>query len=130
MSKKGPKPKDKPEPFDGQLEMPDDLDPVGVQAWLSVVADLTTLGTLHQTDANMIALYARTFSMFMRIEDQLSQEDLTIASMNGVRINPLVTAHASLVPRVRQLLSDLGLSPRTRGKTEDDKGVDPKWAGY
>lgn len=131
MATRGPKPKDSipSSAYSGRMIAPSDLDDVGKQAWEKVVADLRTTGTLHKTDTQLIALYARTYSLFNRTELELANATLTIDSSGMVRLHPLANLYSTLVPRLRQILSDLGLSPKTR-KVNETEEIDPKWANF
>lgn len=103
-------------------EAPKYLDKIAKEAWKSVCDDLEAQGTICKTDRKLIALYAETFSFFRRVSTQLANEELNLTCENGRKfINPLAGQYTVLVGRLNKLLSDLGLSPRTRGQsTEGD----------
>ena len=133
MRKRGPKPSDshQAKQVDGKPVPPGDLTSVALEAFNGVVDDLTKQGTLTGTDSRIIAQYAKAFDLYSRLEKQLANEDVSLLASNGrAFINPLVTALSNLSAQLRQFLNDLGLTPRSRGKTDEDTGVDPKWEGF
>ena len=126
---RGPKPSPKPviPTVAGRPKPPSDLDEIALETFKGVCSDLEKQGTLTKTDARIIAGYARCFSMLQRIQAQIESEPLSSESNGRIFRHPLLADRLNYGAQERQYLNDLGLSPRTRGKTEEPEAEDTKW---
>lgn len=128
---KGPKKsRDKVTAPKGHPLPPEDLDEMGRLAWRSVCDDLDAQGTLTKTDAKLIELYSREYSLFRKIEAQLEQDPLYSVADNGrMFVHPLLGQRSTVTGRLNKILNDLRLSPLTRDKATSNgegEGFD-KW---
>lgn len=116
--KRGPKaqpPKLKVTP--GRPMPPTDLqDPVALKAWDSICEDLIKEDRLVETDAKLIEVYARTYAIFFRIDEQMREEPLKQINATREFINPLLTSHAAYSAKLVEILAKLKLTPYNRGK--------------
>lgn len=113
-------------------EPPDDLDETALEAWDSVIEDLELEGRLLKTDRKIIELYARTYSVFIKIDSQLAEEPFTSMKDDGRSfINPLLNTRDMYSGRLNAILNSLQLTPKTRGKNKTKPKDDPadKWKG-
>jgi P27 family predicted phage terminase small subunit len=104
---------------------PNDLDPVALSAWESVCDDLKEQGNLVVSDRKLIELYARTYSLMKKAEDELETEDLNLVAANGrAFINPAANVQQTCISRLQRILNDLRLSPVTRSNAIGVNDVD------
>jgi len=125
MGKRGPKKKIGSVPLEsGRPVMPSGLSAAAKRAWVSICDDLEAQGTLVKTDRKIVELYARTYALFLRTEDQLAEEALSLGSEGRKFVNPLANLYTTLEGRLHRILLDCGLSPTTR-KTAPNLGKNP-----
>jgi P27 family predicted phage terminase small subunit len=93
---------------------PRHLDKSAKAAWASLCDDLESQGTLVRTDRKLIELYATTYAQWSAMSAQLESEPFTYGTDQRRYINPLVPATERLSDRLKRLLIECGLTPRTR----------------
>ena len=95
---------------------PSDLADVSLAAWRSLCDDLAAQQTIDKADRKLMETYCRLYATFRRIEKQLAEEPLTkVSAQNGrTFIHPLVNSQSDYANKLRQILNDLGLTPKSR----------------
>lgn len=93
---------------------------------------LESRSLLSRTDPQLVLLTARVHGMLERaFEDLRKLGSLTYELPNGAKVaDPLVAMTSALAQRLRGLLSDLGLSPKTSRvvkRSDADESRDTKW---
>ena len=102
---------------DGQRpRQPDGLFPEAVTAWAEIVAELGRLGILDSADGVLLETAAVCTGRFRQARALLAEEGLTTRGDRGAVVNPLVRIELSAIAQVRQILSELGLSPTSRAR--------------
>jgi P27 family predicted phage terminase small subunit len=105
-------------PFaDGQHpRQPDGLFPDAVTAWSEIVAELRQLGILDSADAMLLEAAAVCTGRLRQARALVAEEGLTTRGDRGAVVNPLVRIELSSIAQLRQILSELGLSPTSRAR--------------
>jgi P27 family predicted phage terminase small subunit len=114
-----------PKPAAGAPKPSKDLPPEAAAEWRAVVADLATVpGLLTRADRAVLELYARTMARYRQLEAfvQANGPVLVMRDERGqVRYAqpcPQASLAAKLLPQLRALAAELGLSPASRTRIE------------
>jgi P27 family predicted phage terminase small subunit len=128
MAKRGRKPKTNL--LSGRPSPPADLTPEAKAIFESVVDDLDSQQTLVSTDTKLIALYAKTEALTIRLEADLAKDTTTKVSdkYGATSANPLIERVFSGYKLCQLLLTKLGLTPSTRKKSSGS--TDPEDAAW
>ena len=110
-------------------EAPDYLDSIGKKRFIEVCKDLHELGLYSETDLDQVELYARTYSLYRRLEEQSRGKEFNPPLPNGyVYANPVFIESNKALKQAEFILRKLGLSPSSRQSKAKTKGsVDNKW---
>lgn len=131
MATRGRKPA-KPEPgpiADSEWVAPDYLTDRGraVYGWL--VGVLREAGRLSRTDPRLIEAYAVNYDLLVTAYEEIKRDGLTVVSDRGNKNpHPLLTAVNQSTQRLKTIITDLGLNPRTYGGAPEPGGDgDDQW---
>lgn len=93
-------------------EPPAYLDDQAKVEYRTLAEVLDAEGTLAQTDTKLLELYAVNYSILVRAYGELQRQGLTIESTGGrLFVNPNIGTITNATQKVRQVITDLGLSP-------------------
>lgn len=105
---------------------PDDLDDVARAELERLIAHLDAKGVLAKTDPRLAIATARTHALIEQAAGELFAPGVTLTqeAANGTLMpHPMIAVLDKLHQRMRGLLADMGLSPKTARLTEP-KGAD------
>jgi len=98
-------------------EMPDDLDPHGVDFWTRATDSMRALGILEKMDWALLYVAAATWSVWQQAREDIKDNGLTIEDDRGrVSRNHSLTTMTQCGLNLAKMLSDLGLTPSARAK--------------
>lgn len=123
---RGPKPsrQQKIKSSDGKPVAPIDMDNIAKDQWTKIVKALDTQGTLSSTDASIIEVFAKTYSLWHRLSIDLAGQSSSSVGKDGrIYANPLIGSVAVLSSKLASILSLLDLTPCKRGKEATTKQV-------
>jgi P27 family predicted phage terminase small subunit len=98
------------------LKAPDWLSPYGKDFWDTHVEDLIRLGLLTGSDVDAFTVLCETFATIKEARLTLQKEGLTIGFKGSLKKHPSVTTLNQATGSFRQLASDFGLTPLSRGR--------------
>ncbi len=110
-------------------EKPAGLTPAEIEAWDRVVAVLPP-GVLTKADCFALELFARCYAEFLEVDQLVKDAGRMIVVRNdkgqlvSVRANPNLKHRTQLLPELRRLGEQLGLSPAARSKVNGSKEGD------
>jgi P27 family predicted phage terminase small subunit len=131
--KRGPKPKRRSRTDGGILwegyEIPDDLELDQHREFLRLVEILRQKGNLDRTDPRIVLATVRTQGTIDEAYRELEREGLTSVNTQGTTVaHPLLAAINALLMRLRGLLNDMGLTPKSAGLTGSTvDAAESKW---
>lgn len=130
-AKRGPKSKRGKAVDLGDVEVPDGLSEAETAEFTRLVGAIKTTGTFGRCDVRLIEAAARTQVLIDRAYAELGTSDLTIEAANKTAMpHPMLGVINSLTMRLRGLLGDLGLTPKTSNLGGgDDAKADDRWNG-
>jgi P27 family predicted phage terminase small subunit len=131
MPKRGPKAK-YVGPSKSKVAAPEGLNAEEAREFKRLVEALRSRGTLERCDVRLIEAASKTFVLLGRAHDELGHEPLTSEAANGTPMpHPMIGVINSLTMRLRGLLGDLGLTPKTSGLGDapGDAGAEDHWDG-
>lgn len=100
---------------------PDDLDGEALLEWERVTDELDTLGRLDTADRAILTLYCQTWAANQAVAKHVARHGPIIKWSNGVPgQGPWFKTQKETAALLRQLLSDLGLTPTSRPTTKTD----------
>jgi P27 family predicted phage terminase small subunit len=109
-----------PKPVNRAPTKPDyfDDDDVASAMWDRIVRQLEQLGTISESDAQVIELYCLTYARYRAAVDELRNDgSLTIVTDGGnVKANPVAGIVSQTSTQLQSLLSELGLTPSSRSR--------------
>jgi P27 family predicted phage terminase small subunit len=134
----------KPEFAGGRPKMPDGLPEDSQRLWKQIVKQLSRRRTVTPGDAQVITLYVRTHSHWMRACDYVDAHGIMVTEQRSTAggtlysidiLNPALSIAASLNARLESLLKEMGLTgaarekvkPATKIQTRADGKVWNKW---
>lgn len=110
---------------------PEHLDRYGKKLWKRCIANLQSLGKLHDADYDLIEQYVFSASECRRLSERISDEGSTIdiPYKNGTMTieSPAVKAYVKFAARVKSLADVFGFNPKGRkelGTSEPAKKED------
>jgi P27 family predicted phage terminase small subunit len=142
MAKRGPKPKPKelkildgmrsdrinalaPPAVAGDPTPPAHLDDTARIEFVRFVGDLRALGVLSRTDGGAIALYAATYSRWVKAEAAIAERGVFVTTPRGhIAQNPAVIVARDSIEALRRLLSEFGCTPSSRSRVSHG-GIPP-----
>jgi P27 family predicted phage terminase small subunit len=102
------------------------LDDDARDAWHRISHQLDELGLLTSADAEAVALYCSAFSRWIKANEAIAEEGLTVSSQFGDKVNPHVGIAEAAAKQMVRLLTQFGMTPASRSslrvgaKTEED----------
>lgn len=99
------------------IQPPEWLQGEGLKEWARITLLLKESNLLSAVDANLLAIYCRTFARWLEIEKAIEQEGLTIANANSptlIRANPLIKMQQAMSKELMQFARHFGFSPHSR----------------
>lgn len=109
------------------LEPPDYLDQAARDEWLRVAADLQHLGVELDGLTPLLTVYATAWSRWREVEGLLAQlrakggQALLVGSSKQVQINPLQFEARALAKQIKELLTELGLTPSAKERVRQQR---------
>lgn len=124
--KKDPQRKNHREPSSSKSEptMPRHLCKTAKKVWRQTCDILREMGMLSRTDAHLLEHYSITYAEYLKLYEIVQQEGHIHES--GSRITPASTAMSRLASEHIKLVTELGLTPASRGKLSLPDGDDKK----
>lgn len=111
-----------PKPTTGAPTAPSTLGPVGRALWRELVAEMTDLKTLATADRRVLELACRAHEDHLQASELLAANGLTYESETPtgtiVRPRPEVAMRTDCWKRFLKALSELGLTPMSRGRIQ------------
>lgn len=112
-----------PEP-DDLLSIPDppsDLPEVAKKEWIRVATILFDIGILSGLDLTGLASYCNTFAIWVRCNDEMAEQGLTVMAPSGYPIiNPLLSQIYKSQKEMRDWLIQYGMTPAARANVSVD----------
>jgi P27 family predicted phage terminase small subunit len=101
--------------------MPDFLTVEAKKEWLRVIDEMKKVGTLRSRDLVTISTYCQTWSQFIEVQKELTKSSslFTHGTVGQLKSNPLIKTSLELVSTLKQLASELLLTPNSRGAKID-----------
>jgi P27 family predicted phage terminase small subunit len=130
VAKRGPKVRQKGRAT-GEIEIPEGLDEPGRVEFLRLVEQVRARGTLDRIDVQLLVATARTVVLLEKAHAELGAGALTKKSGDGTPMpHPMLNVINVQTMRLRGLLNDLGLTPKTSklGDAPAKKAENP-WEG-
>ena len=96
--------------------------------WKRMGKRLHKLGLVTEIDASALAAYCIAWSRWVRAEEELREEGLTITTSTGRLVrNPLLLAASDAMSQMLKLMVEFGMTPSSRSKvtTTSAKEGDP-----
>jgi P27 family predicted phage terminase small subunit len=97
-------------------EWPSHLDRIGRLEFDRVVALLEDAGTLQWAFGDVIALYASTYSAWVKASRKITEDGAYYESRGNQLVTPWKTDHDNCVKKLQSLQQQLGLTPASRSK--------------
>jgi P27 family predicted phage terminase small subunit len=101
-------------------------------AWRDVVKRLVAAGNLARSDPALVEQYATFTALFKQARATVEREGLTVEGGHGsTHQHPAYEVMNSAALRLRGIVHDLRLSPKTSGTAADpgEAAADNKWGG-
>jgi P27 family predicted phage terminase small subunit len=101
--------------------------------WHRVSHELHNAGLLTRVDRGALAAYCQAWARWVKAEEDLADEDLTLETVNGYRYpNPLLGISKAALAEMHTYMAAFGMTPSSRSKvtTSSPEEVDPfeAWA--
>lgn len=107
--------KQPPKGLEGRISCPGWLDAEAKKQWSVVTKHLREMGLLASSDVGLIASYSQTMSRLKAAQEHITKYGLTISTgAGGFKKNPAVAILEKSGDMLRQLATELGLSPVAR----------------
>ena len=109
-------------PTPGDPKPPADLSDNGRAEWSRILDDLRSLGVLDRTDRAVISLYVTQYETYCEALSAIRDDGLVFnTDLGGVKTNPATTVANQAASQMRQLLSEMGLTPSARSRLTQPK---------
>lgn len=87
------------------------------RVWRRITVQLKTMGILSEADADVIAAYCNAVVSYERATQQVDQVGILVEGRrDGLVTNPAVRVQRDAAQLIRQLGSELGLTPSSRSR--------------
>ncbi|MEL6316242.1 MAG: P27 family phage terminase small subunit [Pseudomonadota bacterium] len=91
-------------------------DEVGIDAYWCIATELAEQSELSRVDAMVIAMAARAYSRWERLDEDIRLTDCELSGDKG-HMSGRAQARSAAAKEFRQLIGELGLSPAARIRT-------------
>lgn len=92
--------------------------------WQRITGELNELGLIARIDRAVLTLHCRTWSMWVRADRQLADEDLVVLGEKDMRKNPLWQVWREAGAQCLTLCKELGCAPGARLRMSLPEGED------
>lgn len=106
-------------PIDGALsaesvEPPESLPPEAHDHWRLMVAELTAMRLLHESDLPMLEMLVIAALRHRQASEVIERAGVLVKGQRGPLVNPALKAERDAAPQYQRLSEALGLSPAAR----------------
>lgn len=114
-----------PKPRQRRPKAPAHLSAGALREWRRVVRMLTPMGVLTEAEADVLAVYAQTYDIWVQASEQLARTGLLVANAHGTPMrNPLLKVVDDAIRTMQRCMGELGMTPSARTRlvaTRDDE---------
>jgi P27 family predicted phage terminase small subunit len=127
-------PENIPEPELKIPKAPKGISKAAKKEWKRIGKLLADVGVISETDQAALAMYCETYSAFLDLSRKLDKEGIIIeekkldkdgavikGSVGIPRVNPLLLVRDRLSNQLRQIMSELGITPASRTRVAGTK---------
>lgn len=115
-------------------EPPKHIHAIAKKEWRRISTQLHMRGLLTSVDMAGLAAYCQAYALWVRAEQALVKEALTVENAAGTSIqNPLVKMSGEAMDRMRKFMVEFGLTPASRPKIVSKRvktSVADPWADF